>query len=289
MRSAPDAPTKARAEGYGRVNVAVMARCYTGVMTAVSPRWESWNPVSGCTHVSEGCRHCYAERFAERWRGIPGHHYEHGFELTLRPERLELPLRWRAPRHVFVTSMGDLFHEEIPDDYVRRVFTVMEQSPRHVFHVLTKRERRLLALAPGLPWPANVHLGVTVESMAYAARADALRAVPAALHHISAEPLLGPLDKLDLGGIGWVIAGGESGPTRRPPRPEWLRGLRDHCLAAGVPFTFKGWGGRVQGELGRLLDGREWRERPPLPELDGAKVSAAPDAVARQATLWDVS
>jgi protein gp37 len=144
------------------VNVAVVARCYTGVMTAVSRRWESWNPVSGCTHVSEGCRHCYAERFAERWRGIHGHHYEHGFELTLRPERLELPLRWRAPRHVFVTSMGDLFHEEIPDEYVRRVFAVMEQSQRHVFHVLTKRERRLLALAPGLPWPANVHLGVTV-------------------------------------------------------------------------------------------------------------------------------
>ena len=258
-------------------------------MRTVSRRWESWNPVSGCTHVSEGCRHCYAERFAERWRGIPGHHYEHGFDLMLRPERLELPLRWRRPRHVFVTSMGDLFHEEIPDDYVRRVFAVMEQAPRHVFHVLTKREQRLTTLAPGLPWPANVHLGVTVESMAYAARADALRAVPAALRHISAEPLLGPLDELDLEGIGWLIAGGESGPTRRPPRPEWLRGLRDHCLAAGVPFTFKGWGGRVQGEQGRTLDGREWQERPSIAQFDGNETSATPDTVARQATFWDVS
>ena len=258
-------------------------------MGTVSRRWESWNPVSGCTHVSEGCRHCYAERFAERWRGIPGHHYEHGFDLMLRPERLELPLRWRQPRHVFVNSMGDLFHEEIPDDYVRRVFAVMEQAPRHVFHVLTKREQRLTALAPSLPWPANVHLGVTVESMAYAARADALRAVPAALRHISAEPLLGPLDELDLEGIGWLIAGGESGPTRRPPRPEWLRGLRDHCRAAGVPFTFKGWGGRVQGEQGRMLDGREWQERPSIAQFDGGETSVTPDTVARQATFWDVS
>ena len=258
-------------------------------MQTVSRRWESWNPVSGCTHVSEGCRHCYAERFAERWRGIPGHHYEHGFDLMLRPERLELPLRWRRPRHVFVDSMGDLFHEEIPDDYVRLVFAVMEQAPRHVFHLLTKREQRLTALAPGLPWPANVHLGVTVESMAYAARADALRAVPAALRHISAEPLLGPLDELDLEGIGWLIAGGESGPTRRPPRPEWLRGLRDHCRAAGVPFTFKGWGGRIQGERGRMLDGREWQERPSIAQFDGHETSATPDAVARQATFWDVS
>ena len=250
---------------------------------------ESWNPVSGCTHVSAGCRNCYAERFAERWRGIPGHHYEHGFDLMLRPERLELPLHWRRPRHVFVTSMGDLFHEGIPDDYVRRVFAVMEQAPRHVFHVLTKREQRLASLAPGLPWPANIHLGVTVESMAYAGRADTLRAVPAALRHISAEPLLGPLDELDLGGIGWVIAGGESGPERRPPHPEWLRGLRDHCHTAGVPFTFKGWGGRVQGDRGRMLDGREWQERPPIAQLDGNESGAAPDTVARQATFWDVS
>ena len=225
-------------------------------------RWESWNPVTGCTKVSEGCRHCYAERFAERWRGIPGHHYEHGFDLQLRPERLELPLHWRQPRRVFVDSMGDLFHGRIPDDYVREVFAVMERTPQHVFHVLTKRPERLLDLAPSLPWPPNVWMGVTVERMDYAARADALRRVPAAVRHISAEPLLGPLDALDLADIDLVIAGGESGTERRPPQADWLRGLRDHCLTAGVAFTFKGWGGRGQAAGGRMLDGREWSQSP---------------------------
>jgi protein gp37 len=227
-------------------------------------KWESWNPVTGCTRVSEGCRHCYAERFAERWRGIAGHHYERGFDLQLRPERLELPLHWRRPRRVFVDSMSDLFHEDIPDDYVRAVFAVMERAPQHVFHVLTKRHERLLALAPSLPWPDNVWMGVTVESGLYAARADALRRVPAAVRHISAEPLLGPLDALDLTGISLVIAGGESGLGRRPAQPDWLRGLRDRCVAAGVAFTFKGWGGRSQATGGRLLDGREWQQSPPL-------------------------
>jgi protein gp37 len=179
--------------------------------------WESWNPVTGCTKVSEGCRHCYAERFAERWRGIPGHHYEYGFDLRLRPERLELPLHWRSPRRVFVTSMGDLFHGRIPDDYVREVFAVMERAPQHVFHVLTKRADRMLELAPLLPWPPNIWMGVTVERMDYAARADELRRVPAARRHISAEPLLGPLGALDLTGIDLVIAGGESGARPRPP------------------------------------------------------------------------
>jgi len=239
-------------------------------------RWESWNPVTGCTKVSEGCRHCYAERFAERWRGIAGHHYELGFDLQLRPERLELPLHWRRPRRVFVDSMSDLFHEGIPDDYVRAVFAVMERAPQHVFHVLTKRPERLLALASSLPWPANVWMGVTVESGRYAARADALRRVPAAVRHISAEPLLGPLDALDLTGIDLVIAGGESGPGRRPPRPDWLRGLRDRCLAAGVAFTFKGWGGAAQATGGRMLDGREWQQSPPSTTTgDGAPVQGS--------------
>ena len=226
--------------------------------------WESWNPVTGCTKVSEGCRHCYAERFAERWRGIPGHPYENGFDLQLRPQRLEVPLHWRQPRRVFVDSMSDLFHEQVPDDYVRAVFAVMERAPQHVFHVLTKRHERMLALAPSLPWPANVWMGVTVESGPHAARADALRRVPAAVRHVSAEPLLGPLDALDLTGISLVIAGGESGPGRRPPQPDWLRGLRDRCLAADVAFSFKGWGGASQATGGRLLDGVVWDQTPCL-------------------------
>lgn len=237
---------------------------------AVSLRWESWNPATGCTHVSEGCRHCYAERFAERWRGLPGHHYEHGFDLQLRPDRLQLPLHWKKPRHVFVDSMTDLFHEGIPDDYIRAVFAVMERAPQHVYHVLTKREDRLAVLAPVLPWPPQVWMGVTVEHLRYARRADVLRTVPAAVRHISAEPLLGPLDELDLSGIHWVIAGGESGPERRPPRIEWLRGLRDRCIAEGVCFHFKGWGGGTQRAGGRLLEGREWDESPPLPAVAAA-------------------
>jgi len=255
------------------------------VNRAVVRRWESWNPVTGCTPVSAGCAHCYAQRFAERWRGLPGHPYGHGFELTLRPERLELPLRWRAPRHVFVTSMGDLFHDAVPDEYVAAVFAVMARADRHVFHVLTKRHERLGELAGALPWPANVHLGVTVEHMATADRLEVLRAVPAALRHVSAEPLLGPLDELDLAGIDWLIAGGESGPSRRPPRVEWLRGLRDHCRDAGVAFTFKGWGGTVQGALGRTLDGREWDERPAAARDE----TVAGGESERQATLWDDS
>ena len=256
-------------------------------MQAVTRRWQSWNPVTGCTHVSAGCAHCYAERFAERWRGLPGHHYERGFDLMLRPERLELPLRWRTPRRVFVTSMGDLFHEEVPDEYVRQVFAVMERAAGTSSTFSPSARGGCSSCRAELPWPANVHLGVTVEHMACARRADALRAVPAAVRHISAEPLLGPLDELDLEGIDWVIAGGESGPARRPPRAEWLRGLRDHCLAAGVAFTFKGWGGRVQGAHGRLLDGREWDDRPPDPSADDARAAAACVAAAGQGILWE--
>ena len=167
--------------------------------------------------------------------------------------------------------MGDLFHGRVPDEYVRAVFTVMERAPQHVFHVLTKRHERLLELAPSLPWPANVWMGVTVERSDYVTRADALRAVPAARRHVSAEPLLGPLDALDLTGIHLLIAGGESGVERRPPQPDWLRGLRDRCVAAGVAFSFKGWGGRGQHDGGRLLDGREWDECPPTIPPGGGK------------------
>ena len=228
----------------------------------------TWNPVTGCTQVSPGCARCYAKRFAERFRGVPGHPYERGFDVVERPERLGQPLRWKRPRTIFVNSMSDLFHEAVADDFVASVFEAMERAGRHTFQVLTKRPERAAALAPSLPWPPNVWLGVSVENQRWTTRVDALRAIPAAVRFLSCEPLLGPLD-LDLEGVGWVIAGGESGPRARPMDIAWARGVRDQCLAAGVPFFFKQWGehgpdGRREGKkrAGRLLDGRTWDEAP---------------------------
>ncbi|MCW2986827.1 MAG: phage Gp37/Gp68 family protein [Conexibacter sp.] len=222
----------------------------------------TWNPVTGCSKVSPGCAHCYAETFAERWRGTPGHPYEQGFDLRLWPARLDLPLKWKRPRTIFVNSMSDLFHENIPDDYIAKVFRTMQQADWHVFQVLTKREDRLAELAPSLPWPENVWMGVTVENRKFVDRADQLRSVPAAVRFISAEPLLGPLDGLDLTGIDWLIAGGESGPKHRPVRAEWIRDLRDSCLTEDTAFFFKQWGGRRPKTGGRLLDGHQWSQMP---------------------------
>jgi protein gp37 len=212
--------------------------------------------------VSLGCAHCYAETFAERFRGVPDHPYEQGFDLRLWPERLELPLRWRRPRRIFVNSMSDLFHEDVPEAFIRRVFDVMARADWHQFQVLTKRHERLAGIGPTLPWPAHVWAGVSIESARFVHRADALRKVPAAVRFISAEPLLGPLDGLDLEGIHWLIAGGESGPAHRPAKAEWFRELRAQCQAAGVPFFFKQWGGRYPKHRGRVLDGRMWSEYP---------------------------
>lgn len=222
----------------------------------------TWNPVTGCSKVSPGCAHCYAETFAERWRDTPGHPYEQGFDLRLWPERLGIPLRWRRPRVIFVNSMSDLFHEDIPDDYVAEVFDIMARAAWHVFQVLTKREDRLVELAVDLPWPPNVWMGVTIENRRFVHRADRLREVPAAVRFISAEPLLGPLEGLDLDGMDWLIAGGESGPRHRPVRVEWLRELRDRCVNEDVEFFFRQWGGRRPKSGGRLLDGRTWDEMP---------------------------
>jgi protein gp37 len=222
----------------------------------------TWNPVTGCSKVSPGCAHCYAETFSERWRGVAGHAYEQGFDLRLRPERLEVPLRWRRPRVIFVNSMSDLFHEAIPDDYIADVFDVMARADWHVFQILTKREDRLAALAPKLPWAPHVWMGVSIENRRFVRRADRLREVPAAVRFISAEPLLGPLDGLELDGIDWLIAGGESGPRHRPVRAEWLRDLRDRCNADGVAFFFKQWGGIRPKAGGRELDGRAWDQMP---------------------------
>ncbi len=222
----------------------------------------TWNPVTGCSKVSPGCAHCYAETFAERWRGVPGHPYEQGFDLRIWPERLDVPLRWRRPRVVFVNSMSDLFHEDIPDDYIAEVFDVMVRAEQHTFQVLTKRHQRMAELAPRLPWPRNIWMGTTIENRRFVHRADALREVPAAVRFISAEPLLGPLEGLDLDDIDWLIAGGESGPSHRRIDAAWVTELRDRCGAEDVAFFFKQWGGHRPKTGGRELDGREWNEMP---------------------------
>lgn len=222
----------------------------------------TWNPVTGCTQVSPGCDHCYALNFAERFRGVSGHPYEAGFDLTLREARLHLPLLWRRPRIVFVNSMSDLFHHQVPDEFIARVFATMEQAGWHTFQVLTKRPQRAARMMQSLPWPSNVWLGTSVESDAYLWRVDALRRVPSTVRFLSCEPLLGSLARLDLTRIDWVIAGGESGWGFRPPRIEWVREIRDLCVDAEVPFFFKQWGGRFPKQGGRELDGRLWDEMP---------------------------
>lgn len=228
----------------------------------------TWNPVTGCTKVSPGCAHCYAETFAERFRGVPGHPYERGFDLQVRPERLTQPLEWKRPRLIFVNSMSDLFHRDLPLEFIQSVFDTMVRADWHTFQVLTKRSERLAELAPKLPWPANVWMGVSVENQRWTSRIDDLRRVPAAVRFLSCEPLLGPLN-LNLSGIHWVIAGGESGARARPMRPEWARAIRDQCEAAGAPFFFKQWGAHGEdgdrvgkSKAGRLLDGKTWNSLP---------------------------
>lgn len=229
----------------------------------------TWNPVTGCAKVSPGCAHCYAETFAERFRGVPGHPYEMGFDLMLRPERLELPLTWKKPRLIFVNSMSDLFHEEVSVDFIARAFHTMREAGWHTFQVLTKRPQRAAALAPLLgEWPDHVWMGTSVENQRWTTRIDHLRQVPAPVRFLSCEPLLGPL-ALNLTGIHWVIVGGESGPKARPMKEEWADGIRTQCEDAGIPFFFKQWGAfdchgrRVgKGRAGRELQGRTWDGMP---------------------------
>ncbi len=227
----------------------------------------TWNPIRGCTKVSPGCANCYAERFAERFRGVPGHPYERGFDLRLVRERLEDPLRWRRPRMIFVNSMSDLFHREVPDDYIVRVARTMEAAPWHSFQVLTKRADRLRdLLRTKLRFAAtltHVWWGVSVENRKHGfPRIAALQAAPARIRFLSVEPLLEALGSLNLSGISWVIAGGESGPGARPVEASWVRSIRDQCLRDGVPFFFKQWGGARKKAKGRELDGRTWNELP---------------------------
>ena len=222
----------------------------------------TWNPIRGCTKVSPGCAHCYAETFSERFRGVRGHPFEQGFDLRLVPEALDLPTRWRRSRLVFVNSMSDLFHEGVPDSYIAKVFDVMRQSPHHRFQVLTKRADRMEAFALRHPPSPNAWLGVGVENEDYTWRIDHLRRAPARVRFLSVEPLLGPMPALDLRGIDWVIVGGESGGKSRPMHADWVRQIRDRCVRAGVPFFFKQWGGFQKKQNGRELDGRTWDEMP---------------------------
>jgi protein gp37 len=225
----------------------------------------TWNPVTGCTKVSPGCKHCYAERMATRLQAMEQANYTNGFALTLQPQMLELPLRWRKPQTIFVNSMSDLFHADIPASYIRRVFEVMTAAHWHRFQVLTKRAERLRELDADLPWSPNIWMGVSVEQDRYRNRVDALRATRAQVKFLSLEPLLGPLPDLDLTNIDWVIVGGESGPGARPMDPKWAIDLRDQCGRAGVAFFFKQWGGVRKKQAGRVLEGRLWNDMPSSP------------------------
>jgi protein gp37 len=227
--------------------------------TAIEWTDKTWNPTTGCNKVSPGCKFCYAQTITRRFPDK----FPLGFQFALHPERLEQPKRWRKPSRIFVNSMSDLFHEEMPLDFLQSVFRVMEESPQHVFQILTKRHKRLLEIADSglLSWPANVWLGVSVENQDYVERVDYLRNVPAIVRFLSCEPLLGPL-RLDLKGIHWVITGGESGTKHRRIEVEWVRSIRDQCLEADVAFFHKQWGGRTPKAGGRELDGRTWDEFP---------------------------
>ena len=224
----------------------------------------TWNPVSGCTKISAGCAHCYAERMAKRLQAMGLYRYRNGFAVTLHPEAVDEPCGWRKPRLVFVNSMSDLFHDDVPVDFIRQVFTVMNHCPQHTFQILTKRAERLAELAPLLNWSDNIWMGVTVESSDYLYRMDYLRQVQAAVRFVSLEPLLGPLNDLNLEDINWVIVGGESGPGARPMEKEWVLSIHSKCRRANVPFFFKQWGGVQKKKAGRLLNERTWDELPDI-------------------------
>jgi protein gp37 len=222
----------------------------------------TWNPVTGCNKVSSGCKHCYAEAMAKRLQAMNSPRYSNGFRVTLHDDLVNLPLRWKKPRLVFVNSMSDLFHDEVPLDFIQRVFATMNACPQHQFQVLTKRPERLKALAGELTWTANIWMGVSVENQRYAYRSDLLRMVPAYVRFLSVEPLIGPIDYLPLRDIHWVIVGGESGPKARPMEQSWVEDIYDQCRVAGVPFFFKQWGGVQKHRSGRELFGRTFDEMP---------------------------
>jgi len=222
----------------------------------------TWNPVTGCSKISAGCANCYAERMARRLKAIGLPNYSRGFEVTLHEELLNMPLKWRKPKKIFVNSMSDLFHEEIPDDFIARVFDIMNRASWHQFQILTKRSGRLSQMSPILPWADNIWMGVTVEDQKCAFRINHLRETSAAIKFLSMEPLLGSIPGLDLTGIDWVIVGGESGPRARPLNSEWVMDIKAKCQKSNIPFFFKQWGGTNKKKRGRLLEGRMWDQMP---------------------------
>lgn len=247
-------------------------------MAATKIEWTdaTWNPVRGCTKVSQGCKHCYAERFAERFRGVPGHPFEQGFDLRLVPEKLDEPLRVRKPQRIFVNSMSDLFHEDVPVGYIRQVFDIMNRANWHEYQVLTKRAARLEDLNGAIQWAPHIWMGVSVENNECVWRIDHLRRTGAHVKFLSIEPLLGPITNVDLHGIDWVIVGGESGPGARPIEKEWVTDIRDQCARSDVAFFFKQWGGVFKKKTGRELEGRTWDA---MPALARKPAPAAPDSL----------
>ncbi len=229
----------------------------------------TWNPLTGCTKVSPGCKFCYAERLSRRLRAMGNPSYANGFQLSLHEDIVRLPLRWRQPRTIFVNSMSDLFLEDVPEEFIARIFRVMNDAWWHRFQVLTKRAERLLELSSALPWKRNIWMGVSVENAEYASRIDYLRQTGAKLKFLSIEPLLGPIPRLDLRSIDWVIVGGESGPNARFVDPTWVIDIREQCQRRNVPFFFKQWGGPNKRRTGRVLEGRTWDEMPTLSLLSG--------------------
>ena len=236
----------------------------------------TWNPVTGCNKISPGCKNCYAERLASRLQAMGSHRYRNGFDVTLQEDIVDLPLRWKQPRTIFVNSMSDLFHKDIPSDFIVKVFDTMRKAEWHTFQILTKRSDRVKQLAPYLPWPKNVWMGVSVESEKYTFRIHDLVSVPSAVRFLSVEPLLGPIPKLPLRGIDWVIVGGESGPHARPMKREWVQDIRKRCREMDVRFFFKQWGGYNKKATGRMLNRTTYDEMPearkrqkgePIPEL----------------------
>jgi len=241
--------------------------------TAIEWTDATWNPVTGCTKISPGCDHCYAERFSERFRGTPGHPFEHGFDLMLRPERLDQPLTWKSPKMIFVNSMSDLFHKGVPSQFVDRVFDTMERADWHTFQILTKRSSRMRDYVNKRyaddAAPSHVWLGTSVEDGLRKSRIRHMQQMNASIRFLSVEPLIGPMGRMDLQGIDWVIVGGESGPKARPMDPDWVREVRDQCAGAGVAFFFKQWGGIRPKSGGRTLDGKEWSQLPCVSPIQG--------------------